>query len=319
MPLGQSHSQVGVLAPVFRKNFRPGFINALPEDLWAYRRFGREDGKGKEHWFKVHYGRNESAGPYKERDDFGNPGHQAYIDATLPYKLYKVEIEVTKFMIAATRGQGGYLEQFAQESKRSLEDLRHRMNRDLLRAAPDPTDTDGISFDSIGSIVDDGQVNGATGYAGITFATNPWWKPYIIAPTDDEPLELSLEMLQDMTEELETPERDAKITDIWTARGHFNDYCALMDDRRRYFNTMKVDGGYTGASFESHTIVSVPAMPKGDIYFLDESAWKYKVLNDFDTEEKSVMRDARYVVTTHYANLMCENLLKQGRIHGLAA
>ena len=317
MALGQAHTGVPSLAALFKEYFHLPFVEALPQDLFALKRFSRENGVGKGYSFKVHYGRNESAGPYRERDNFGNPGHQEYIDAFVPYKLYKVEVEVTKFMIAATRGRGGYLEEFTNESRQALKDLRHRMNRDLLKPGRDPDDVDKIAFDSIGEIVDDGQVNGATGYAGIDFATHPWWKPYVIASTDGEPLTLTLEMMQDVTEKLWQPERDANITAIWTSKKHFNDYCALMDDRRRYFNTMKVDGGYTGASFESHTIIAVPGLPNGDMYFLDEGEFKYSVLNDFDTEEKSVMRDARYLVATHYANLVCRDLKKQGRITDL--
>lgn len=299
------------LANIFREFFHDPWIEALPQDVFLLQRIKQDQGVGKSYRTKIHYEGNQSVMSYLEQDDFGTVGHQKYLDAELFYKLYKVEIEVTNFMIAATRGQGAYIEEFTQESTRSLKDFRHKLNRHMLAK----TQASASDLDSLGTIIDDGQVNSVTGYAGISFSTYPWWKPYVYNASNAI---FAPSHFQAATTALETPERDANITGVLTARKHFNDFGNQFEALRRYNNTTQLQTGFTAIEFENKQIISVPGMATGDVYFLDESELLYSVLKDFDTEEKQVMRDARHLVVTHYANLMCRDLRKQGRIFNLA-
>lgn len=301
------------LAPIFKQYFHLPFIEALAEDLFLYDRVKKEKGVGEFYEYKIHYEGNQSIMAYEEQDDFGEVGHQKYIDAKVDYRLYKGEIEVTNFMIAATKGQGGYLNTFTSEAKGLLKDFRKKLNTDLIA----PSRANGKEFDSLGHIFDDGTVNGATGYAGILFSAHPWWKPVVFSSPDGQPRQFTIQMLQRMTEELESEDRDASIKEIWCHRSHMNDFGNMFEAVRRQVNTMTVKGGFTACQFEDKQIVSVPSMPKGDMYFPDTSQLVYSTLQEFETYDKDVMRDARHMVVTHYANLVCRDLRKQGRITDL--
>jgi hypothetical protein len=78
-----------------------------------------------------------------------------------------------------------------------------------------------------------------------------------------------------------------------------------------------MDGGYPALEFESIPVIQVKNLPEGSIYFLDESEWFYYVLENFRTDEKNVDKDARRFVISHYSQLVCKALAKQGRIKDL--
>lgn len=305
------------IAELLKKTYRTPFINMVKEEVTLLKFFPQTKGKDTELLFKVRYGRNESVGPYNEEDPLKPAGFQKVAPARTPYRLNNVIVRVTGLAMAATRGEGGFEEALATEMRWALPNLRDELNTQMLSQSRVVADNGAIGIDSIGYIVDDGTINGAlTTYANID-RTLPYWRPFILENSGSE-RPLSIALMQQMTMELQTPERKSKIDAILTSHTNFNHYGNLLEDQRRYVNTTEMDGGFTSLPFEGRPVVIVPSLPAGDMYFLDKSTWEYSVLLDFDTEEKDVEMDARRFMIKTYSQLVCTALARNGRIADLA-
>lgn len=316
MPIGGGQ-QVSTIAELLREVFEPGFTEALNRSNALFQFFKRDSFPGKEIRWKIHYEGNTSAQSYSENDPLPNADRQKVINAAVPYRLNWVTVRVTNFAIAATRGEGGYVDLWAFETKEALEDLKNEINRQLMvRKKSDmlrPTDLDGI-----GVIVDDGQVDATvTGYGGVDFATHPWWKPYVDA-NGGTPRSLTIQLLQRAYENLAKPPRRARTNRIITSLTHYHQYGDLLATLRRFTGNETLDAGYPSLAFNGVKFTGIPELPPGDIYFLTTEDWSYYVLQNFKTEEKPVDGDARSVVITHYSQLVCRALHKQGRITDLS-
>jgi hypothetical protein len=307
------------IAEIIKENFKEPFINMVKEDLTMLNFFGTENGEGDGTAWKVHYGRNESVGPYGEEEELGDGDHQKYDSAKVGWALNHALVRVTGLAQAATKSRNAaFFEELGRELKRATPDLKDELNEQMLlttrRVGNAPVNAPGL--DSLGYIVDDGTINGAsTTYATIS-RTASYWQPLILDNGNvDRPL--TIEMLQQVAIEMRRPTRKSKQDAIITADVHLYQYGNQLEDRRRYVNTMTLDGGFTAVAFEGKKIVAIPEMPAGDIYFLDKGSFKYVVLLDFDVEEKDVNFDANRFHIKTYSQLVCYALGKQARITDL--
>lgn len=309
--------QLSNIAVLLREVFEPGFVEAMNRDVSLLKFFKRDSFPGKEIRWKIHYQGNSSASSYAETDNLPQAGAQAEINASVPYKLNWIAIQVTNFAVAATRGQGGFVDLLAYETREALEDLKNELNRQLMVQKRSLMVRPNTDMDGIGCIVDDGQVDSTvTGYAGISFSSNPWWKPYVLA-NGGQPRPLTIALLQRMRMELNKPPRNAQTDKILCAEVHLYQYGNLMASLRRFTPDQTLDAGYPSMAFDGIRITGIPTLPAGDMYFLQTRDWGYYVLQNFNTEEKFVNGDARYFVVTHYAQLVCRALHRQGRIADL--
>lgn len=303
-------------AEFLKKTYRTPFVNMIREEVTLLKFFPQTKGQDSEYLFKVRYGRNESVGPYQEEDPLKAAGEQKAISARTPYRLNNVIVRVTGLAMAATRGEGGFEEALANEMRWALPNLRDEINTQMLSQTI-VTAGAAQGIDSLGYIVDDTSITPAnTLYANID-RTLPFWQPYVLENGGVERA-LTVPLMQQMTVELQTPDRKSKIDAILTSHTNFNQYGNLLEDQRRYVNTVELDGGFTSLPFEGRPVVIVPDLPAGDMYFLDKGQWEYSVLLDFDTEEKDVDMDARRFMIKTYSQLVCKSLAKQGRIADLA-
>lgn len=308
--------QTSNISTLLREVFEPGFTEAMNRDVSLLRLFKRDSFPGKEVRWKIHYEGNSSAGSYNETDNLPTAGQQKEVNASVPYRLVWVAVQVTNFSVAATRGQGGFVDLLAYETREALEDLKNEINNHLMTQKKSlmgaPTDLDGI-----GVIVDDGQVDSTvTGYAGLAFATYPWWKPYVLA-NSGSPRPLTIALMQQMRINLNKPPRNARTDRILCSEVHLYQYGNLLHSLRRFDPGVTLDAGFPTIAFDGVKITGIPAMPAGDMYFVTSKDWGYYVLQNFNTDEKFVNGDARYFVITHYAQLVCRALHRQGRIADL--
>ena len=302
---------------LIRENFEPGFVKAMRRDIPLLSRIKHDSFPGPEIRWQIHYEGTGAAGSYAETDRLPVADRQKTLRAAVPYKQNWVPVSVTGFAIATTKGRGGFVDILAFETKNALEDLKVAINQQLMvdkRSNMGKPDTD---LDGLGCIIDDGQVDPTvTGYAGIDFATHPWWKPVVLANGGEE-RDLTIKLLQDLMRLLEMPRREAKVSTILCARVHYNQYGDLMASLRRFPPTATLDGGYPSLAFDQTKITAIPSLPAGSMYALQESSWGYYVSQNFKTEEKFIDADARYFIITHYSQLVCRELHKQGRIADL--
>jgi hypothetical protein len=284
------------IAALMRNEFQQPFIDAMVRDNYMITRFGRKSFEGAELFKKIHYAGNQSAGPYSENDYIPEAGFQAYADARWPMKQNWVVVEVTGMAQAASRGTGAYLQVLANETKEALEDLKDRINDQMMAST---ADVNGRAIHGIGYIVSDKGV-----YAGINRTTNSFWasKVYDNATVGRN---LTVSLLQKAMVDMASPLRRAKTDLMLTNMTHWYDLGNSLLTYRQQVNTSTVDGGYSAVNFQGMNVVSVPSLPTGVLYGLESKQWGYYVLEDFETKPKSTNKDSdRFIVTT-YSNLLC--------------
>lgn len=282
----------------------------MDRDIFVLQRFGRESGVGTEVQWKVHYAGNASAGSYNESTQVSSvsPGQQSYDQARIPFRQNWIHVQVTGLAQAATKGAGGYMEALSTETAEALDDLKNELNDQLVKVGAKSAATDLDSFD---------QIIANTGvYATIDRSGADWWKSAVLA-NGGTPRALSVELMQNMMVELEKPARKSKPSAIFGARQHYYDYGNLLSEQRRYVNEDTLDGGYKALDFEGIPFIAVPRLDAGSVYFLDESEWKYYVLQNFETTPKDTDLDADRFMITHYSALVCKHPGRQGRIDDL--
>jgi hypothetical protein len=301
---------LNAIGELLREEFEEPWIEAVDRDNFLLQRFGRTnmDGGAEVRW-KVHYAGNPNAGPYSENDVIPTPGAQAYTQARSPIKQNWVAIEASGLAQAATQGSAGFVDLIAEETEQSLEDLKDRINDQLLATTADGT---GRSIHGMGYIISDTGV-----YAGIDRTSNSFWRSFVLANAGT-PRALTIPLMQAVMTEMEKSSRKSKISAILTNRKHFYDYGNILTPDRRYTATERLDGGFMAVDFEGLPVVSVPNMPAGAMYFLDESTWSYYVLQNFEVKPKSTNKDSDYFLITHYSNLICKDPRKNAKITDLA-
>lgn len=316
-------ANTSTIAGLLKQTFRKPFVEMVRNEVTLLKRFKTERGRGIKYQWKVQHGSNNSVGPYVEDADLINAGNQTVVDAEIPWAMNRVVVRVTGLARAASRGEGAFAEALAFEMKWALPNLKDELNTQMMSkvrrtksvtVGGAPVTAPGI--DSIGHIVDDGSIDPSlTTYAGLSRAAT-YWSPYILDNAGTV-RPLSIALMQNVTAEMEKPERLADISAIMTSRTNFNQYGNLMQDQRRYVNSTTLDGGFEKLPFEGRDLLSVKGFPAGDMYFLDESEWLYAILLDFETDEKQVEQDAERFVIKTYSQLICRAPARQARIADL--
>lgn len=310
-------TNVAAIAGLLKRTFRKTFTEMVRNETGGMKRIATEKGKGKNYEWKVQHGRNESVGPYKEEETIQDPGNQNVVDAVIPWSLNRVVVRVTGLARAISRGEGAFAEALAFEMRWALPNFKDELNRQVLSKTLVTSASGAEGLMSIGHIVDDGSINAAlTSYAGLN-RNLTYWAPYIL-DNAGTPRALTIQIMQSVTTEMDSPERNADIDAIWAPRINFNQYGNLMQDQRQYVNTTTLDGGFLSLPFEGIPMVIIKGLPAGDLYFMDEGEWVNPVLLDFETEEKDVDMDANRFVIKTYQQIVCRAPARQARITDLA-
>lgn len=296
------------IGAIMREEFEEPWIDAMVRSNFLLEKFDRRTGKGREVRWKLHYGGNQSAGPYSENDLIPEAGMQSYADARVPFKQNWVVVEVTGFAQAATRGGAAYKEVLGEETKEALEDLKDRMNDQMMAST---ADVNGRAIHGIGYIVSDVGV-----YAGINRGVHTWFGSFVL-DNGGTPRGLTTFLMQQVMTEMEQLERKADIDYIVMNRVHYYQYGNTLQQFRQFVNESTLDGGYKALDFEGKPVVSVPNLPKGTAYFLDTSTWGYYVLQNFETKPKSTNKDSDRFIITNYSNLVCKAPFKNAKITDL--
>lgn len=299
---------LNAVGELLKENFESPWTEAMDRDNFLLNRIGRQDGTGAEVRWKIHYAGNQSAGPYSENDIIPDAGHQEYTQARTPFKQNWVSVEATGLAQAATSGTGGFFDLIGEETEQALEDLKDRINDQLLASTADGT---GRSIHGMGYIISNTGV-----YGGIDRAVNTWWQSYVLS-NGGVARALTVPLMQQVMTEMERTVRKAKISVIMGNRKHYYDYGNTLDAQRRYVNESKLDGGFMALDFEGISFVAAPNMPVGTVYFVDEKTWGYYVLQNFETKPKSTNKDSDYFLITHYSQLVCKEPFKNAKITDL--
>ena len=215
---------------------------------------------------------------------------------------------------AATRGEGALIDALAEYSKQAMEDLIAKINLQLLSTTPNPTadEYQRVEMDGLGDIIRDSGT-----YATINRTTATWWRS-VVLDNAGSPRALAMPLFQQMMDELDTPRRDAKTSHILCNRVHFNQYGDLLDSRRRWVNTVELDGGIKALEYIGIPVIPVRQLNPGVMYFIDKRDWHYDVLLPFETEEIPTTKDQKLFAIKHYAQLVCKAPFRQGVIADLA-
>ncbi len=303
------------LAKIFKEHFQKPFVTALGEKVQLIKLFGKSTGKGHEAQWIVHYDRNNSAVFYKEDDPIGEPGKQAYERARKPYKMARITYGASGLAIAATESdEAALVKVLAEEARRASIDLLYKIDGHLLQTTPNAVADEyaRVEMDCLGDIIRDTGV-----YATIDRSTATWWRSVVLA-NGGMPRALSMSLFQQLRAALEQPGREAQISFFITSRVHFDQYGNLLEDRRRWVNVTKADGGFEALEYGSIPILVIPRMGQGVIYAIDKRDWTYETLLDFETEEVPVNTDRKEFVIKTYANLICRHPGRQGAIVDLS-
>jgi len=298
------------ISALMKEVFEDEWVDAMVRDNYFFNLFPRAAGKGRDVRWKLHYGGNVAAGPYSENDMIPEAGFQSYADARVPFKQNWVPVEVTGLAQAASKGGAAYMEVLANETKEALEDLKDRINDQIMAAT---ADVNGRAIHGLGYIISDVGI-----YAGIDRTTHPWFGSMVF-DNGGVARPLTTFLMQNLLAEAEQLDRKAKINKIVGNRVHYYQYGNTLQQFRVFQNTQTLDGGYMSLDFEGIPFTSVPNLPVGTVYFLDTRSWGYYVLENFETKPKSTNKDSDRFIVTHYSNLICTKPFQQGKITDLAS
>lgn len=283
------------LDALLTKLFKPAFINETDNDTYMLRKFGRMSISGDGERRKVRYGSNDSIDSYAELDTLGDAGEQSYVEAFWPIYQYKALAQVSGLIEAQTQGTGGYMRAFTSESRGALENLKTRINDDIMRETKtNTTDMDGLPQ----ILLDTGT------YAGIDRATYTFWQSYLNDAGTDR--DITIALMQDMMQNLADRPRKAKINLILTDYAQFDNYGNLLTGQRRFRPTETLDGAVMTIDFQGIPIARVPGYTSNRMDFLQKNTLKYASLLDFKAEDQDAGNvDAKRILYKTYGNLHC--------------
>lgn len=147
------------------------------------------------------------------------------------------------------------------------------------------TDGAGTSYEIMGikGIVDDGTY--VTTLHNLSRTTYPWWKCSTFAEDDNGGTlrDLSNELIQKAISAVE--KNGGQVNLIMSDVDMRDAYVALLVADKRFVNTMKLDGGWTGVEYSSEKaipwVADVDCQPH-TVYFLDTTHLKIMLLSDWD-------------------------------------
>lgn len=309
-------------AEALKEHFETPFTEAMERDMTLLNFFRQRPMTGHSVQWKIHYEGNTNVAPYAEGADWGDADIQKYKEAEVPVTHNAAVVQVTGTAIAATRNSdAAYFQLLAENMEESTEDLKNEINNQLLGIS-----TAGAAADRIGAD-DDASDHGfaallqeANVYAGIdrNVAANDFWIPYI-SDNSGTPRPVTIALMQNITETMFEPDRfGANLSVILCAKKHQNQYGNLLTAYRRFTGGGTLDYGVDALEFEGIPVVAVPALPAGNMYFLDESEWGYYVLENFTVEPVATGGDTVKFAIKHYSQIVCKHPGKQAVLADLS-
>jgi hypothetical protein len=144
--------------------------------------------------------------------------------------------------------------------------------------------------------------------------TNDFWKAQVFGASGTN-RSLTLELMQDPLSEIavnsDYSESDVKfmLSNVWVR----DKYVALLTANKRFVNTMKLDGGFSGVEFNGIPLVVDPQCRRNRIYYVVPETMKIFRTSDFDwmDEDGNVLtrdpdgKDAYQATMFHYGDLAC--------------
>jgi hypothetical protein len=151
------------------------------------------------------------------------------------------------------------------------------------------------------------------GLHGLTVASNPWWTAQVVG-SDSSPVDISFPLLQQVFTAIATNSdySEADIKFLLTSYQIRDKYVELCTNERRFYNVMKLDGGFEAVDYNGKPLVPDSQCRRQRIYFIVPETLKLFRSADFDWMDKdgSVFSrvsgyDAYEAVLFHYGDLGC--------------
>ncbi|HYE80376.1 MAG TPA: phage major capsid protein, partial [bacterium] len=172
----------------------------------------------------------------------------------------------------------------------------------------------GLSPMGIRGIIDDGNPPGLTGgLQGLAVASHGYWKAQVFTgATAGTKEDLTLARMQEPLSAIAT-NSDFDESDVKFLLSNYNvrdKYVSLLVSEKRFVNTMKLDGGFTGVEFNGIPLVVDPQCDRSKIWYVVPESLRIFRTSDFDWMDKDgavlnrvANKDAYEAVLFHYGNL----------------
>jgi len=175
-------------------------------------------------------------------------------------------------------------------------------------------DTHGYQMMGIRGIIDDADPPLlAAGLHGLDVATYPWWKAQMFGASGVK-RDLTLALMQDPISAIAV-NSDFTENDIAFLLGNYgvrDKYVSLLVADKRFVNTMKLDGGFTGVEFNGIPFVVDPQCRRNTIWYIVPESMRIYRTSDFDwmdrdgsTLARTGTSDAYNATLVAYMNLGC--------------
>lgn len=162
-----------------------------------------------------------------------------------------------------------------------------------------------------------------TGLHGLAAATYAYWNAQVFGNSGTK-RSLTLELMQDPLSEIavnsDFSESDVKflLSNVWIR----DKYVALLTANKRFVNTMKLDGGFSGVEFNGIPLVVDPQCKRNTIFYVVPESMKIFRTSDFDwmDEDGAVLardtdgKDAYQATLFHYGDLACLSRNANGKL-----
>jgi hypothetical protein len=175
-------------------------------------------------------------------------------------------------------------------------------------------DTAGYQMMGLRGVIDDGDpplLSG--GLHGLAVASKTFWKAQVFGASGTK-RSLTLGIMQEPLSAIAT-NSDFDEGDVKFLLSNFNvrdQYVSLLVSEKRFVNTMKLDGGFSGVEFNGIPLVPDPQCDRSKIYYVTPETLRIFRTSDFDWMEKdgAVLSrvagvDAYEAIIFHYGNLGC--------------
>lgn len=180
-------------------------------------------------------------------------------------------------------------------------------------------DTLGYQLMGIAGIIDDGDpvvpAGGGTltGLHGLAVASHPYWKAQVVeGDTAGTNQALTLARMQRpldlIAQNSDFGEEDVKF--LLCSYGVRAKYYDLLISEKRFVNTLKLDGGFSGLDFSGKPLIPDPQCRKNRIYYIVPESMRIYRTSDFDWMDKDgavlnrvANEDAYEAVLFHYGDL----------------
>lgn len=163
------------------------------------------------------------------------------------------------------------------------------------------------------------------GLHGLAVASYPWWSAQVVG-SDSSKVDLSFANMQKVFS-LIAVNSDGSEDDVdvlLTSYGVRDKYVELCVQERRFFNEMKLDGGFKAVSFNGKPIVADAQCWPGRIYYINFGTLSLFRLQDFTFMEKDgsvwsrvANTDAYEATLTLYSDLGCKIRNQNGVLVGI--